>query len=160
PDVILVASCEHFVNFGPDNFPAFCIGLGASHHGPVEDQMNIPVGDVPGHPELARTVLETAYAGGVEPAFSERLLLDHGTSLPLNILNTARDIPIVPRLQNCLVPPLPALPRCLRLGQLVRQAVDAFPGRVALLGTGGLSHSPGAPEAGYIDEAFDHEFLA
>src|SRR5262249_15901374 len=45
------------------------------------------------------------------------------------------------------------------LGQLVRQAVDAWPGRVALLGTGGLSHSPGAPEGGYIDEEFDHEFL-
>jgi hypothetical protein len=66
----------------------------------------------------------------------------------------------VPLLQNCLVPPLPSLKRCYRLGQLVREAIDAWPGRVALLGSGGLSHSPGAPEAGYIDEAFDHEFLA
>ena len=32
--------------------------------------------------------------------------------------------------------------------------------RVAVIGTGGLSHAPGAPEAGDIDEAFDREFLA
>jgi aromatic ring-opening dioxygenase catalytic subunit (LigB family) len=160
PDVILAVSCEHFVNFTVDNFPAFCIGLGAAHYGPVEDTLGIPVGEVPGHPEFARLVLETAYDGDVEPAFSERLLLDHGTSLPLHYLNPARDIPVVPLLQNCLVPPLPRLARCYRLGQLVRQAIDAWPGRVALVGTGGLSHSPGAPESGYIDEAFDREFLA
>ncbi|HWP29058.1 MAG TPA: hypothetical protein VNM50_05905 [Chloroflexota bacterium] len=159
PDVILAVSCEHFVNFFVDNFPAFCIGVGESSRGPVEDMLGIPQRDVPGHPEFARTVLETAFAGGVEPAWGEHLLLDHGTSLPLHFLRPEYDIPVVPLLQNCLVPPLPTLPRCLRLGQLVRQAIDAWPGRVALIGTGGLSHSPGAPEAGFIDEAFDHEFL-
>ena len=35
PDAILAVSCEHFVNFFNDNFPAFCIGLGTAHHGPV-----------------------------------------------------------------------------------------------------------------------------
>ena len=159
PDVILAVSCEHFVNFFKDNFPAFCIGMGTAHRGPVEDMLGIPQGEVPGHPEFARAVLESAYAGGVEPAFGENLLLDHGTSLPLHFLDPDRTIPVVPLLQNCLVPPLPQLQRCYRLGQLVREAVDAWPGRVALLGTGGLSHSPGAPEAGYIDEDFDHEFL-
>ncbi len=159
PDVILAVSCEHFVNFFLDNFPAYCIGLGPTHWGPIEDNLNIPKGDVTGHPEFARAVLETAYAGGVEPAFAERLLLDHATSLPLHLLRPEGDIPVVPLLQNCLVPPLPTLPRCFHLGQLIRRAADAWPGRVALIGTGGLSHSPGAPEAGYIDEAFDHEFL-
>ena len=159
PDVIFVASCEHFVNFFVDNFPAFCLGVGTSHYGPVEDHIKIPQGEVPGHPEFARAVLETAFDGGVEPAWAEHLLLDHATSLPLHFLTPNRDVPVVPLLQNCLVPPLPSLQRCYRLGQLVREAIDAWPGRVALLGTGGLSHSPGAPEAGFIDEAFDHEFL-
>ncbi len=160
PDVILAVSCEHFVNFFVDNFPAFCVGTGTSHRGPVEAHLGIPQGEVAGHPEFAQAVLETAFAGGVEPAWGEHLLLDHATSLPLHFLRPERDIPVVPLLQNCLVPPLPALPRCYRLGQLVREAIDAWPGRVAVIGTGGLSHSPGAPEAGFIDEAFDHEFLA
>lgn len=160
PDVILAVSCEHFVNFSTDNYPAFCLGIGESNNGPVEDHLGIPRVDLPGHPTFARLLLETAFDGGVEPAFGERLLLDHGTSLPLHYLRPENDIPVVPLLQNCLVPPLPRLPRCYQLGGLVRQAVDAFPGRVALLGTGGISHSPGAPEGGWIDEAFDHEFLA
>src|SRR5262249_53446258 len=159
PDVILCVSCEHFVNFYVDNFPAFCLGVGEGHDEPVEDFLGVPRGELPGHPEFARAVLETAFAGGVEPAWGEHLLLDHPRSLPLHLLRPERDVPVVPLLQNCLVPPLPQLPRCYRLGQLVREAVDAWPGRVALLGTGGLSHSPGAPEGGYIDEAFDHEFL-
>ncbi|HWP29057.1 MAG TPA: hypothetical protein VNM50_05900, partial [Chloroflexota bacterium] len=37
------------------------------------------------------------------------------------------DIPVVPLLQNCLVPPLPTLPRCLRLGQLVALPVPDLP---------------------------------
>lgn len=159
PEAIVAVSCEHFVNFFVDNFPAFCIGSGARHWGPVEDYLGIPQTDVPGHPELARAILETAFEGGVEPAFAEHLLLDHATSLPLHLLRPENDLPVVPLLQNCLVPPLPRLPRCRQLGQLVRQAIDVWPGRVALVGTGGLSHSPGAPEGGYIDTAFDHEFL-
>src|SRR5918911_4490706 len=134
PDVILAASCEHFVNFFLDNFPAFCIGTGDSHKGPVEPNLNIPQGEVPGHPEFARTVLETAFAGGVEPAWSERMLLDHATSLPLHFLNPERNIPVVPLLQNCLEPPLPALPRCYRLGKLIREAVDAWPRRASVPG--------------------------
>src|SRR3954449_3021813 len=142
PDVILAASCEHFVNFFLDNFPAFCIGTGASHKGPVEPNLNIPQGQVPGHPEFARAVLETAFDGGVEPAWAEHLLLDHATSLPLHFLTPNRDVPVVPLLQNCLVPPLPSLKRCYRLGPLVREAGDPRPGRVAPLGPGGLSPSP------------------
>jgi aromatic ring-opening dioxygenase catalytic subunit (LigB family) len=161
PDAILAVSSEHFVNLFLDNMPAFCLGVGAAHHGPppTEDFLDIPEGDLPGHPELARAVLATAYAGDVEPASSERLLLDHAIFLPLQLLRPERDVPVVPLLQNCQVPPLPRLPRCYRLGQLIRQAIDAWPGRVALLGTGGLSHSPGTPEGWHIDEAFDREFL-
>jgi hypothetical protein len=160
PDAIIAVSCEHFVNFFLDNFPAFCVGVGTTHRGPVEQHINIPQSEIPGQPELARALLDTAFAGGVEPAFAENLLFDHATSLPLHFLRPENDIPVVPLYQNCLVPPLPTLPRCYRLGQLLRETIDAWPGRVALIGTGGLSHSPGAPEAGYIDEAFDHEFLA
>ena len=159
PDVIVIASCEHFVNFFTDNFPAFCVGVGSVHKGPIEKQIKVPQHELPGHPEFARALVETSFAGGVEPSTLEHMLFDHATSLPLHLLRPEGDIPVVPILQNCLVPPLPSLPRCYRFGQLIRETVDGFDGRVALIGTGGLSHSPGAPEAGWIDEAFDHEFL-
>jgi 2,3-dihydroxyphenylpropionate 1,2-dioxygenase len=43
---------------------------------------------------------------------------------------------------NVFAPPLPNLERCLDLGRAIRETVLAFPGdrRVAVIGSGGLSH--------------------
>lgn len=43
---------------------------------------------------------------------------------------------------NVFAPPLPSLRRCLSLGDQLRSALSALPGnrRVAVIGTGGLSH--------------------
>ena len=59
---------------------------------------------------------------------------------------------------NDLEEPMPSIRRCLAWGRLLRQAIDSYPQplRVAVLGTGGLSHSIGEPTMGWIDEAFDH----
>ena len=43
----------------------------------------------------------------------------------------------------------------------MREIVRAFPGheRVAVIGTGGLSHEPGGPRYFWVDEEFDRWFL-
>lgn len=48
----------------------------------------------------------------------------------------------MPLLQNCVAPPLPSVGRCLQLGAALRSVLaDLEPRlRVALVGTGGLSH--------------------
>ncbi len=57
---------------------------------------------------------------------------------------------------------MPSIKRCLAWGRLLKQAIDSYPAplRVAVLGTGGLSHSIGEPTMGWIDEAFDHACIA
>jgi hypothetical protein len=52
---------------------------------------------------------------------------------------------------------MPTLRRCIAWGKMLRQAIDSYPDdlRVAVLGTGGLSHSIGEPTMGEIDEPFD-----
>ena len=52
---------------------------------------------------------------------------------------------------------MPSYARCLQWGALLREAVTSFPAplRVAVLGSGGMSHSIGEPTMGRIDEAFD-----
>ena len=40
-----------------------------------------------------------------------------------------------------------------------RAVVDQSKERVAILATGGLSHFPGSPRIGEIDESFDHKLL-
>ena len=47
----------------------------------------------------------------------------------------------------------------LSVGELIRAVAENFQERVAILATGGLSHFPGSPRIGEIDETFDHQLL-
>ena len=39
PDVLVIHSTDHWVNFFLDVMPAFCVGIGAEHEGPPEPFM-------------------------------------------------------------------------------------------------------------------------
>jgi hypothetical protein len=56
---------------------------------------------------------------------------------------------------------MPSLERCYHWGALLRKAIESYaePLRVAILGTGGLSHSIGEKTMGAIHEDFDHETI-
>ncbi|MEO7402258.1 MAG: hypothetical protein ABIU95_01155, partial [Burkholderiales bacterium] len=97
---------------------------------------------------------------GIEPAFSEHVALEHGVIVPLKLVTPGFDLPIVWIMQNCQVPPMLSLARCFAFGRAIRQAIDASDARVAVLGTGSLSHAPGAAEADQLDETFDRHFLS
>ena len=160
PDVVVVVSSDHFHNLFIDRMPAFCVGLADRHQGPAEKWIRIDPFEVRGCREFARALVDHAFESGLDPAFSERIVLEHGVAVPLSFLTPGFDVPVVPVLQNCMVPPLPSLRRCFEFGALVRATAAKSSLRVAVIGTGGLSHAPGAPEAGQIDSDFDREFLA
>jgi hypothetical protein len=66
-----------------------------------------------------------------------------------------RIVPIVPVLLNTYYPPNQPTPaRCYRLGQAIRQAVEAWAPnrRVGIVASGGLSHF-------FVDEALDRRVL-
>ncbi len=69
--------------------------------------------------------------------------------------------PVVPVLTNCYYAPQVTAMRSYQLGKAVREIIDAHPSdlRVAVLGSGGLWHTPGAKGA-YLDEDFDRGMLA
>jgi aromatic ring-opening dioxygenase catalytic subunit (LigB family) len=160
PDALIVIAPDHFTNFFIDNMPAFCVGLNESYVGPAEDWLGICRQDVPGAPDLAKEILNCAFESGIEPAFSETLRLEHSAMVPLSLLTPNMNVPIVWVMLNCQVPPLPGFRRCIALGQAIRKVIERRSGRVAVLATGGLSHSPGAAEMDHIDEPFDREFLS
>jgi len=162
PDVLIVVSPDHWSNFFLDNYPAVCIGVGETHDGPPEAWMkDFPHRAIAGHPQLALHIAGTALAQGYEPAVSHRLKIDHGSCIPLWRMELERLPKIVPLLVNSIEPPMPSLARCYRWGELLRQAIESCPEplRVAILGTGGLSHSIGEPTMGAIYEEFDRETL-
>ena len=67
---------------------------------------------------------------------------------------------VVPVNINCQGPPLAPLHRAWALGEALRRAADRVPERIAVVGTGGISHWPATPDSGKINEAWDREFLA
>src|SRR6185437_16669136 len=84
---------------------------------------------------------------------------DHGISVPLHFLTPRYDLPVVPVNINCQGPPLTPLRRVWAFGEALRRACDAQPERIALLGTGDISHWPATPDSGMINESWDREFL-
>lgn len=161
-DVLIVISPDHWVNFFLDNLPAFCIGVGETHAGPPEPWLAaFPHKHIAGHAALAQHLIECAFVDGIEPAISYKLALDHGFCIPLWKANLDPLPAIVPVIINTVEPPFPSPGRCYALGQSIAEAIKSFSGnlRVALLATGGLSHSIGEPTMGAIDEAFDRECI-
>jgi aromatic ring-opening dioxygenase catalytic subunit (LigB family) len=163
PDALVIVSPDHWVNFFIDNLPSVCIGVGETHEGPPEPFLkDFPWRPVPGHPGLANHIHATALANEFEPSAAHRLKLDHGFCVPLWRMEPNPLPRIVPFVVNTLEPPLPRVSRCLAWGKLLAQAIASYPEklRVAVLATGGLSHSIGEPTMGAIDEKFDRRCIA
>jgi 2,3-dihydroxyphenylpropionate 1,2-dioxygenase len=69
--------------------------------------------------------------------------VDHGTAQVLELFGMTQ-MPVIPVQINAAAPPLPTPARCYAFGEALRDAVRAFAGerRVAVIGSGGLSHAP------------------
>jgi aromatic ring-opening dioxygenase catalytic subunit (LigB family) len=162
PDVIVEVSPDHWTNFFLDNLPTVCIGIGETHEGPPEPWLkDFPHKEIKGHGGFAKHIAQTAMQEGFEPSLSHRLKLDHGFCIPLWRMELGKLPRIVPMIVNSIEPPLPSLRRCLEWGALLEKAIQSYPEnlRVAVLATGGLSHSIGERTMGKIDEAFDRECI-
>lgn len=157
PDVVIIIGSNHFRGFYLDLAPAFTIGL--------EDCSAMGEAGTPSGPQkvdqkLARHIVESLLQECFDVAFSTRLEIDHGISHAIQYLLTGFNVPIVPIVINVFAPPLPRLQRCLQFGKALRRAIDAFPERrrVAVIGSGGLSHQLPWPDWRSPQNA-DEEFL-
>lgn len=165
PDVCLIVGAEHVNKFFLDNMPAFCVGLFDRFRGPVEAHgrdVGYPRRSVPSHPGFASYLIERGLDEGVDWAFSEYWDADHGTMVPLHKLDPEGRVPMVPVFINCAAPPMPSPRRCHAVGRWLAGAIEDWDGgrRVGVIATGGLSHSVGTPDQGWIDTEFDERFLA
>ncbi len=159
-EALIVIAAEHFANFFMSNMPAYCIGIGSEYEGPIEDPewLRIPKTKVPGAADLGtrltREVMKT-----VDVAYAEEWKFDHGIMVPLHFLTPKYDLPIIPVNINCQGPPLTPLHRAWAFGEALRRACDSVPEKIAVVGTGGISHWPATPDSGKINEPWDREFL-
>ncbi|MEM7469579.1 MAG: extradiol ring-cleavage dioxygenase, partial [Pseudomonadota bacterium] len=159
-EALIVIAAEHFANFFMNNMPAFCIGTSDEYEGPIEDPdwLKISRTTIPGNADLA-TRLITQMMQSVDVAYAEEWKFDHGVMVPLHFLTPKYDLPVIPVNINCQGPPLTPLHRAWAFGEALRRACDSVSEKIAVVGTGGISHWPATPDSGKINEAWDREFL-
>jgi aromatic ring-opening dioxygenase catalytic subunit (LigB family) len=160
PDAVIVIAAEHFANFFMDTMPAFAMGMADSYTGPIEDVdwLKIPKRQIKGDPELAKRLI-VEILDTVDVAYAEEWRFDHGIMVPLHFLDPHNRMTVIPANINCQGPPLTPLHRAWAFGEAIRRAADAAPERIAVIGTGGISHWPATPDSGRINEPWDREFL-
>lgn len=166
PDAVVGVSSEHFTNFFLANLPAFAVGAASAYACPADaglaDLLGIGLHEQPGHAELGRDLLAYLLSSGFDPALvAGSFGLDENFAVPLHLLAPASPLPLVPVIVNAVEPPYPSPRRCwdlgLALGEWLRRQTIAD--RVAVIGTGGLSHWVGVARTGEIDVEFDRRVL-
>ncbi|MBV9317430.1 MAG: extradiol ring-cleavage dioxygenase, partial [Gammaproteobacteria bacterium] len=160
PQALIVVAAEHFANFFMNNMPSFAIGMADRYSGPIEDPawLGIARTPVPGDARLSQQLIREIMQS-VDVAFAEEWRFDHGIMVPLSFLTPDYALPVVPVNINCQGPPLTPLHRAWAFGEALRRAADRVPERLALIGTGGISHWPATPDSGKINEAWDRQLL-
>jgi len=160
PDAVIVIAAEHFANFFMSNMPAYAVGMADSYEGPIEDPkwLGIEKRKVSGNAALSQRLIREVMQT-VDVAYAEEWKFDHGIMVPLNFLTPAYDVDVIPVNINCQGPPLTPLHRAWAFGEALRRACDKVPERIALVGTGGISHWPATPDSGKVNEAWDRDFM-
>lgn len=165
PDVIVAFSNDHLLNWPINNTPEYTVGIGDVHVGPADwydEWLGMETKyRIPGHPALARYLVNDAARRQLALAYLRDMQFDDGFSVPMHYLNPEGTIPLVPVGMNCTVPPIPTPERAYQVGEIFRDMLRSWSGpeRIAVLAAGGLSHEPGGPRYLYVDEEFDRWFL-
>jgi hypothetical protein len=181
PDAIVIFGDDQREQFEFSGFPAFGIFVGDQFEGyRISPNVGLPVGrprerrpktpehwvQVSGRPDLARALMVDLVKQRFDLAFSVEVAnaqegMGHAFMRPLHVLTPEMNVPAIPIYINCYYGPQPTGARCFELGAAVRQAIEASPLdlRVAVIGSGGLWHTPNSPQS-ILNEDFDGAMLA
>lgn len=117
-----------------------------------------------GAPDIAKKLVKFLVGKDFDPTWSDKLHplgkpaagIGHAFSRIARAMNIGdTEMPIIPVFLNGYHPPLPSGARCYALGRAIRAFFEKRPERVAIYGSGGMSHCPVGPRAGWVDEPLD-----
>lgn len=165
PDVAVVIYNDHANALSFEMVPTFAIGT--ADHYDVADEGYGPrqVPDIVGDAELSEHLLVSLVDEGFDLTVFQELDVDHGLTVPLSVYTPepgdAWPCRVIPMLVNVLLYPQPTAARCLALGRALGRALRSYPQdiKVAVFGTGGMSHQLSGERAGLINEEFDRDFM-
>ena len=180
PDVILCFGDDQIEQFDFSNFPGFAIYVGDEYEGyKVFARQGFVPGSrkgftektdetwvkVKGQPDLAKEIARKLVRRDFDLSFmfeepNKEHGIGHAFMRPMSNVTPDYRYPTIPFYINCFYGPQPSANRCYQLGRAIREIIDESDSdlRVAIVGSGGLWHTPGNPES-YLNEEFDHECI-
>jgi len=175
PDLLIMIGGDQSETFDSSNVPNLMIYLGEEARGyntpmPMgsphreEDLVRLKI-DVPTSKWLLQKLVteedfDVAFSTEQKP-LGTRVggLFPHAFVIPAPFLFPELDIPVVAIYENTYDPPSLTARRCYDLGRTLARLLRNDPRRIAIYGSGGLSHDPGGPRSGWVDEPLDRWFL-
>jgi 3-O-methylgallate 3,4-dioxygenase len=174
PDVVVMFGDDHKEVFHDDNMPSLGLYLGKTipyapsgiMKWPYDTKLQTPLW-YPQEPQefpvaadlgthLAESLNEDGFDIAISRYYNPGQAMSHSFGfIYWRLMHNRAAIPTVPVHLNTYFPPNQPTPaRCLAIGRAIRRAIESWPAdlRVAIIGTGGLSHF-------VVDEPFDRQFL-
>jgi hypothetical protein len=173
PDALIIVGDDQNEVFGPAFNASLAIYVGEQVSGSTNigflgqpiDQNHVQLRC---SPAIAQVLLNGLVAQGFDPAWMQELKpisrpaagIGHAFSRTAEAVGAVEArIPVVPVFLNAYFEPLPPATRCYELGKAIRTVFLHRPERIALYASGGLSHDPRGPRAGWVDEPLDRWVL-
>jgi len=165
PDVCIMVYNDHGADFFFDKYPTFAVGCAESY--PIADEgfgvRPLPAirGDLHFSQHLCRALVYDEF----DLTICQEMAVEHGFLVPMHLCFDPREggwpVASIPLEVNVLQHPLPTARRCYRLGQAIARAVASYERdiKVAIVGTGGMSHQLTGPNFGAMNEDEDQAFL-
>lgn len=165
PDVLVYIYNDHMTAFFADHYSHFAMGIGESYGAADEGGGPRDLPRIAGDPAFAQHLAMALVADEFDLSYFQGKNLDHGAFSPLSVLLdydeagwAARLLPI-----QCgvLQFPIPNPRRFWKFGRTLRKAIQSYPEdiKVAIIGTGGLSHQVHGERCGFNNTPWDMEFM-
>ena len=142
PDLVVVFGPDHFNGFFYELMPSFCIGTAAE----AARDWHLEAGALRVPRELALSCVRYLQSRDIDVALSHQMKVDHGITIPLFKLTGALNrYDVLPVFINCAADPRPSFRRVRAFGEAVGAFLADKELRIAIVGSGGLSHDPPTP---------------
>ena len=172
PDVLLVVGDDQGEVFTEANMPTYALFTCAEVHGSInigligepEEENHVTLrcaADLALHllGALKREGFDVSESKELKPLGRPKRGLGHAFTRPVVKVTPQLNVPVIPLHVNCYFAPMPSARQCYEFGLTIAQALKDRPERVAIMASGGLSHDPRGPRAGWIDTSLDRWVL-
>jgi protocatechuate 4,5-dioxygenase beta chain len=164
PDIVIMVYNDHGADFFFDKYPTFAVGCADSYAIADEGFGTRPFPAIPGDLAFSQHLCRSLVFGEFDLTICQEMRVEHGFLVPIHLCfehGESWPVASVPIAVNVLQHPLPTARRCYKLGQAIRRAVESYPAnvRVAIIGTGGMSHQLTGKNFGQMHMDNDLDFL-